>query len=66
MSEPQAPYRAGSAPDATLDPVAAAVARFNAEDPHLVELLDRARRAFDELAAYMAAKCAAARVEVPK
>ncbi len=48
------------------DVLEATLARYRAEsDPRLLELLDNARRAFDELAAYMAAKCVEAGVELP-
>jgi hypothetical protein len=48
------------------DNIEATLARYRASsDPRLLELLDNARRAFDELAAYMVQQCAAAGVELP-
>lgn len=60
MSERPAPYRAGH-DHLPPDVLEAAIARYRAEsDPRLLELLDNARRAFDELAAYMVQRCAEA------
>jgi len=62
MSQRPDPYRAGP----SLDPLEAVPAKFNAEsDPHLIGLHDNARRAFDEMALYMVARCRGAGVEVP-
>lgn len=44
---------------------AADLAQLIADDPHLYELLKRAKDALNELAAYMAGKCKEAGVEMP-
>ena len=57
MSERQAHYQAGER--------AADLAQLLVDDPHLYELLERARDAYNNLAAYMAAKCADAGQAIP-
>lgn len=74
MSEAPAPRCPQSGQIASPSPVQAPGAalpvpdraRLAAEDPRLLELLDRARQAFDELTDYLVAKCAAAGVELPE
>jgi hypothetical protein len=57
MGERPPPYNAG---ERTAD-----LAQRFVDDPHLYGLLQRAKDAFNELAAYMAGKCKEAGLEMP-